>query len=117
MSRISQEASELAIIQSKNIPQTLLFYSDFSTISLEGKVPGNLKFGGAVVVGDRVYFAPYSADVVGVVDTRANEGAGAFHVLSMQDKVDGKALYTSAVVVANKVYFAPFDADCIGVIE
>ena len=55
--------------------------------------------------------------MVGVVDTGANEGAGAFHVLSMEDKVDGNGLFAGAAVVGNKAYFAPFNKNCIGVIE
>ena len=71
---------------------------------------------GAAVVGDKIYFAPHDAGVVGVVDTGANEGAGAFSVLSLEDKVNGTGLFAGAVAVGNKVYFAPWKADCIGVV-
>ena len=71
---------------------------------------------GAAVVGDKIYFAPEDAGVVGVVDTGANEGAGAFSVLSLEDKVSGHDLFAGAVAVGNKVYFAPLNADCIGVV-
>ena len=71
---------------------------------------------GAAVVGDKIYFAPLDAGVVGVVDTAANEGAGAFSVLSLEDKVSGSYLFAGAVAVGNKVYFAPSNADCIGIV-
>ena len=40
----------------------------FHVLRMEDKVDGNCMFAGAAVVGNKVYFAPFHADSIGVIE-------------------------------------------------
>ena len=40
----------------------------FHILSMEDKVDGDCLFAGAAVVGNKIYFAPWNADCIGVIE-------------------------------------------------
>ncbi len=66
----------------------------------------------AAAIGSKAYFAPYSADHVGVVDVSSST----FSTISIPD--DGVTnKYVGAAAIGATVYFSPFNEDNVGVLH
>jgi len=85
----------------------------FTTIATTGDAASySSKYSGAVAVGSTVYFAPYSLNNVGVLDTVT----GNLTTIALTGKaVFGSDRYSGAAAVDNIVYFAPSDQCYVGV--
>jgi len=87
----------------------------FTTIATTGDAASNsFKYSGAVAVGSNVYFAPYSQNNIGVLDTVT----GNFTTIALTGKaVFGSYFYSGAAAVDNIVYFAPHGSCYVGVFD
>merc|ERR1719362_2485189 len=82
-------------------------------INLNFLVKQKFKFNGAVHSKENIYFTPYCADVIGVLDTLENK----FSTISLRNKVHGDYKFSGSVINDGNIYFAPYNANCIGLLN
>ena len=111
-------ATEVGVLDISNTSQTS--QGTFSTIPLTPDVTGQYKFFGAVSVQDKVYFAPYHATEVGILDTSDTSPQyphGTFSTIQLPADVTSPWKYRGASAVGDKVYFTPYGATEVGVLD
>lgn len=79
---------------------------EFSTVSTG--MTGSAKYAGAIAIGSIVYFGPYEADNIGVLDTATN---GFCRLQIPATRRSGESKYKGAAAVGTNVYLVPFSED------
>eukprot|EP00966_Prymnesium_polylepis_P296642 6853065-Prymnesium_polylepis.1 len=81
--------------------------------SVSTGLSGNSKFGGPVLVGTKVVFAPFNQQLVGVYDV----GTSTFDASISTGTLTTNAKFSGGAAVGNTVVFAPFNANWVGVYD